>query len=177
MKRTTLLFGAIALFFAGVGVYFSDRHHTPAAPESPVVAKFFAQQMEDSSGKMQSLSAFQGKTLVVNFWATWCAPCVEEMPELTELQSEVANKNIQILGIGIDSPSNIREFSAKYKITYPLFMAGVSGTELSRQFGNQAGGLPFTVLIDPKGNVRKTYLGRLKMEQLRADLQVVSTAP
>lgn len=177
MKRNALLFGVIALFFAGVGIYFGVRHHTPAAPESPAVANFFAQQMEDASGKVQSLSAFQGKTLIVNFWATWCAPCVEEMPELTELQSEIASKNIQILGIGIDSPSNIREFATKYKITYPLFMAGVSGTELSRQFGNQAGGLPFTVLIGPKGDVRKTYLGRLKMDQLRADLHALSAAP
>ena len=177
MKRTTLLFGAIALFFAGIGIYFGVRHHAPVAPESPVVANFFAQQMEDSGGKMQQLSSFQGKTLIVNFWATWCAPCVEEMPELTALQSEVASQNVQILGIGIDSPSNIREFAARYKITYPLFMAGVSGTELSRQFGNQAGGLPFTVLIGPKGDVRKTYLGRLKMDQLRADLQALSAAP
>ena len=92
------------------------------------------------------------------------------MPELTELQTELAGKNIQILGIGIDSPSNIREFAAKYKITYPLYIAGLTGSELSRQFGNQAGGLPFTVIIGPKGDVRKTYLGRLKMDQLRADI-------
>lgn len=177
MKKNTLLFGAIALFFVGVGMYFGVRHHTPAPPESPAVANLFAQQMEESGGKTQSLSTYQGKTLIVNFWATWCAPCVEEMPELTALQSEVAPKNIQILGIGIDSPSNIREFAAKYKITYPLFMAGMSGTDLSRQFGNQAGGLPFTVLIGPKGEVTKTYLGRLKMDQLRADLQTMSAAP
>lgn len=173
MKRNAL-FGAIALFFAGVGLYFGVLHHTPAKPESPAVAALFAQQMENVAGQIQPLSHFQGKTLVINFWATWCAPCVEEMPELTALQQEVAPQNIQILGIGIDSPSNIREFAAKYQITYPLFMAGVSGTELSRQFGNQAGGLPFTVIVGPNGAVEKTYLGRLKMDQLRADLQALT---
>jgi thiol-disulfide isomerase/thioredoxin len=122
---------------------------------------------------MQPLSQWQGQTLIVNFWATWCAPCVEEMPELTALQTELAPSNIKIIGIGIDSSDNIREFTAKYKITYPLYIAGGSGIELSRQFGNQTGGLPFTVIIGPKGNIKKTYLGRLKMDQLRADIRAL----
>lgn len=171
MKRNALLVGVIALVFAGVGVYLSSQHHMPAAPESAAVASFLAQEMTDADGKAHKLSQWQGKTLIVNFWATWCAPCVEEMPELTALQTELAPKDIQILGVGIDSPSNIREFAAKYKITYPLYIAGMTGTELSRQFGNQTGGLPFTVIIGPKGDVKKTYLGRLKMDQLRADIK------
>lgn len=171
MKKP-LLFGCIALIFAGIGIWFGVRHHTPAIPESPAVAALFAQQFEDVDGKTQSLSHFRGKTLVVNFWATWCAPCVEEMPELTALQREVASHNIQIVGIGIDSPSNIRAFAAKYQIAYPLFMAGMTGTDLSRNLGNQTGGLPFTVMIGPQGEVLKTYLGRLKMDQLRTDLSV-----
>lgn len=173
MRRNVFLYGAIALFFAAVGIYFGTKHHTPAEPESPAVANFFAQQLEDSNGKIQPLSQWQGKTLIINFWATWCAPCVEEMPELTELQTELLPKNIQILGVGIDSANNIREFAAKYKITYPLYIAGINGSELSRQFGNQAGGLPFTVIIGPKGDVKKTYLGRLKMDQLRADINAL----
>ncbi len=173
MKRNTFLVGAIALLFAGIGMYFGSQHHTPAAPESAAVSSLFAQEMADADGKMHKLSQWQGKTLIVNFWATWCAPCVEEMPELTALQTELAPKNIQILGVGIDSPSNIREFGAKYKITYPLYIAGMTGTELSRQFGNQTGGLPFTVIIGPKGDIKKTYLGRLKMDQLRADIQAL----
>ncbi|MES2024750.1 MAG: TlpA disulfide reductase family protein [Pseudomonadota bacterium] len=173
MRRNVFLYGAIALFFAAVGIYFGTKHHTPADPESPAVANFFAQQLEDSNSKMQPLSQWQGKTLIINFWATWCAPCVEEMPELTELQTELLPKNIQILGVGIDSANNIREFATKYKITYPLYIAGINGSELSRQFGNQAGGLPFTVIIGPKGDVKKTYLGRLKMDQLRADINAL----
>lgn len=170
MKRNIFFFGVIAVAFAGIGIYFGSKHHTPSAPESPAVATFFAQQLEDNDGKIQSLSQWQGKTLVVNFWATWCAPCVEEMPELTELQTELAPNNVQILGLGIDTVSNIREFAGKYKITYPLYIAGVAGTELSRLFGNQSGGLPFTVIIGADGEVKKTYLGRLKMDELRADI-------
>jgi thiol-disulfide isomerase/thioredoxin len=173
MKRNILLFGVIAVIFAAAGMYFGARHHTPAAAESASAANFFAQQLPDPGGRMHLLSQWQGKPLIINFWATWCAPCVEEMPELAALQAELAPKNMHIIGIGIDTPANIQAFAAKYHISYPLYVAGISGTELSRQFGNQSGGLPFTVLIDAKGKIEKTYLGRLQMDQLRADLHAL----
>jgi peroxiredoxin len=95
------------------------------------------------------------------------------MPELTALQKEIQPKNIQILGIGIDNPASISAFADKYQIAYPLYVAGIDGSELSRQLGNQAGGLPFTVLLDASGKVKKTYLGRLKMDELRRDLNAL----
>jgi thiol-disulfide isomerase/thioredoxin len=108
--------------------------------------------------------------MIVNFWAPWCAPCVKEMPELAALATELASKDVAVIGIGIDSPTNIAQFASKFKISYPLYVAGMSGTDLSRQFGNTAGGLPYTVLIGADGQVRKTYLGQLKFDQLKADL-------
>ena len=170
MKRHIFLYAAIAILFVAIGIYFGVKRFTPAAPENTAVADLLTQSMANAQGQAQSLSQWKGKSLVVNFWATWCAPCVQEMPELSALQTEVANKNIQILGIGIDSASNIAEFSSKYRISYPLYVAGMSGTDLSRQFGNQAGGLPFTVLVGSDGKIRKTYLGRLRFEELRKDL-------
>lgn len=170
MKKNLLLFGAVAVLFAAAGIFFGQRQTEPQAAAPSAVANLLAQSMTDASGKQQSLGQWKNQPLLVNFWATWCAPCVEEMPELSALQAELGPKKIQILGIGIDSPSNITEFASKYRISYPLFIAGVSGTELSRQLGNQAGGLPFTVLIGSDGLVRKTYLGRLKMSELRKDL-------
>jgi peroxiredoxin len=173
MKRNILVVGAIALASAISGIYFGASKLTPAAPGatlSPAVAQLFKQSLPDSNGQSQPLAQFQGKGLVLNFWATWCAPCVQEMPELSGLQAELTPKHVQLLGIGIDSPSNIAEFAAKYKIAYPLYVAGMSGTELSRQLGNAAGGLPFTVLIGRDGQVKKTYLGRLKLSELRADI-------
>jgi thiol-disulfide isomerase/thioredoxin len=170
MKRSFVLIGVIAVLFTAIGIYFGVKQYEPAAAEPAVVSQFFAQSMPDIKGQPQALEQWRGKPLVVNFWATWCAPCVEEMPELTQLQSDLSESKVQILGIGIDSPSNIVEFSQKHKIGYPLYVAGMSGTELSRQFGNKAGGLPFTVLIDSKGLISKTYLGRLKMAELRQDI-------
>lgn len=173
MTRKNLIFGAFAVIFASVGVFFGIKHTTPAQAETAAVAQFFSQTLTDANGQAQQMAQWKNKVLVINFWATWCPPCVDEMPELSDLQKQLGTNNVQILGIGIDSASNIAQFSAKHRIGYPLYAGGMSGTELSRQFGNQAGGLPFTVLIDRQGEVKKTYLGRLKMEDLRKDLKAL----
>jgi thiol-disulfide isomerase/thioredoxin len=170
MKRSHFLFLAVAILFGVIGAYFGVKKHAPAAPEQDAVRHFLAQTMPAASGKSESLGQWAGKPLVVNFWATWCAPCVEEMPALTALQSELKTGPVQIIGIGIDSPSNISEFSVKHNIGYPLYVAGLTGTDLSRRFGNQAGGLPFTVLIGSDGSIKKRYTGRLDMKELRKDI-------
>jgi thiol-disulfide isomerase/thioredoxin len=165
-KKNWLIYGGIGLLFAMIGAYAATLKPQPSAP----VQALYAQSLPDASGTPQALAQWKGKAMVLNFWAPWCAPCVEEMPELSQLQKEHAGKNLQVIGIGIDSPSNIAEFAKKFNIAYPVYVAGISGTELSRQFGNKAGGLPYTVLIGADGQIKKTYLGRLKFEQLRADL-------
>lgn len=172
-----LLIGAL---FVGLGMYAGIKTKqagpvtttmapTDGSPQTPVTA-LFAESMNDPAGKPQALAQWKGKALVVNFWAPWCAPCVEEMPELDQLAKDSAKNNINIIGIGIDSPTNIAQFAEKFKISYPLYVAGLSGTDLARQFGNASGGLPYTVLIGADGQVRKTYLGRLKFDELKADL-------
>ncbi|RZI41684.1 TlpA family protein disulfide reductase [Herbaspirillum sp. HC18] len=170
MKKNIVLFGMVAVLFAAIGIFFANTRLASEPPQSGAVGKLLSQSMADANGQQQQLAQWKDKALVVNFWATWCTPCVDEMPELSALQQEIGSKNVQILGIGIDSPSNIAEFAQKYKITYPLYVGGMSGTELSRELGNQAGGLPFTVLIGRDGQVKKTYLGRLKMDDLRQAL-------
>lgn len=170
MKRNTIILSGAGLVFAVAGAFFGMQQLEPAPPQSHAVTNMFSQSLVDAKGQPQPLSQWKDKALVVNFWATWCGPCVDEMPELSALQTEVAPSNIQILGIGIDSTSNIAQFASKYKITYPLYTGGIDATELSRQFGNKAGGLPFTVLVGRDGRVKKTYLGRLKIDELRKDL-------
>ncbi|MDB5762740.1 MAG: putative thioredoxin [Herminiimonas sp.] len=173
MKRNLASYALIGLIFAAAGIYFGIHQVRTETPAASATANFFAQTLTDPQGASHPLIEWKGKALVINFWATWCAPCVQEMPELSALQTELTSKNIQIIGIGIDSTFNILEFSSKYKINYPLYVAGVSGTDLLHRFGNQAGGLPFTVLINPDGQVKKTYLGRLKLEELRKDLALL----
>jgi thiol-disulfide isomerase/thioredoxin len=179
MKRSHLLgYAAVAVLFGAAGAWVATNQKeappplTASAPpgvRGPVEA-LLSHSMADDKGTLQSLSQWQGKPLLVNFWATWCAPCVQEMPELSALQASGKYGKLQVIGIGIDSPSNIAAFAQKLKIAYPLYVDGVAGTDLARQFGNTQGGLPFTVLIGADGEVKKTYLGRLKFDQLQRDL-------
>ena len=170
MKRAYWPMLAVAVVFCAAGAWFGARQFQAVPSAHSAVDAFYRQIMPDAGGTAAAMQQWKGRPLVLNFWATWCAPCVEEMPELTALQKELQPRNVQILGIGIDNPANISAFAAKYKIGYPLYVAGMEGSELSRQLGNQAGGLPFTVLVDASGKVKKTYLGRLKMEELRRDI-------
>ncbi|MTW10307.1 redoxin family protein [Pseudoduganella eburnea] len=172
----------VAVLFLGAGAWYGTHQKqadapitttAPAGMASPVTA-MMAESLPNEKGVKEALSKYQGKNLLVNFWAPWCAPCVEEMPELSELQKSALGKKIQVIGIGIDSPSNIAEFTQKVKVAYPIYVAGMSGTELSRNFGNTQGGLPFTVLIGADGTVKKTYLARLKFDDLKADLAALN---
>ena len=171
---------AVAVIFCALGVVFGSKTKAPApvaanaAAPAAAATTLYAQSLNDLAGKPQALSQWKGKPLLVNFWATWCGPCVQEMPELSALANEEgangATKRYNIIGVGIDSPSAMSEFATKHNIKYPLLVGGMGGTELSRAFGNTNGGLPFTVLIGADGQVRKTYLGKLKFDELKADL-------
>jgi thiol-disulfide isomerase/thioredoxin len=165
---------AVAAIFCALGVVFGSKTKPVQAPAtaaaSPASTNLYAQTLNDLSGKPQTLAQWKGKPLLVNFWATWCAPCVQEMPELSALANEEGGKRFNVIGLGIDSPSAMSEFAAKHNIKYPLYVGGMGGTDLSRAFGNTNGGLPFTVLIGADGQVRKTYLGKLKFDELKADL-------
>lgn len=174
MKKKIVLFSVIALIFAALGMFWGIRQHQAQAPGSAVASHLLDQTMPDVNGKPQPLAQWKNKALIVNFWATWCSPCVEEMPELSALQAEISPEKIQIIGIGVDSAANIAKFVAEHKITYPLYTGGMGAAELSRQFGNKAGALPFTVLIGRDGQIRKTYLGRLKIKELRNELKTFS---
>lgn len=171
MKQSTIVIALIAIVFAGAGAWYGNQRSTHSTKEPAPVSALFAQSLPDLANTSQPLAQWRGKPLLVNFWATWCAPCVQEMPELSALQTEVGEGSVRIVGIGIDSAANIREFAKKLPVTYPLMIGGMEASELSRQLGNQAGGLPFTVLIDADGRIRKTYLGRLKLDELRRDLR------
>jgi peroxiredoxin len=170
MKQRWPLLLLIAILFAGIGVYVGVNRYSPSPAAGDGSARFFALALPDASGSTIPMSQYRGKPVLVNFWATWCPPCVDEMPELNALQQEFGTRKLQIVGIGIDSAANIAEFAKKQKIDYPLVVGGASGTDLSRQLGNKSGGLPFTVLIDSNGKLSKHYLGRVKIDELRRDL-------
>jgi thiol-disulfide isomerase/thioredoxin len=121
----------------------------------------FAATLPDEKGKPQNLAQYAGKTVVLNFWATWCEPCREEMPELSQLHEEYKDKNLVVLGVAIDDVATIGEFLKETKVSYPLFAAEMQGMEIASNLGNSKGVLPYTVIIKADGSVAKTYFGRI----------------
>ncbi len=167
-RRGWVLAGGVAVVAAGVGAVVGWQRLRPGPAADDAVALLLGQTLPDSTGSPLPLSRFAGRPLVVNFWATWCPPCVEEMPELSDLHRELAPKGVGMVGIGIDTAAKIAEFARKAPVSYPLVVAGMGGTEIARRFGNQAGVLPYTVLVGRDGRVAHRLLGRVDIVRLRA---------
>ncbi|OVZ56584.1 hypothetical protein CDO44_20395 [Pigmentiphaga sp. NML080357] len=168
-RRQLLLYGGAGVAAAVLGGGVAWWRLSPGAASDRAVNILYAQTLEGLDGRSYPFEQWRGRRLVVNFWATWCPPCVDEMPELDMLHKEFANE-AQFVGIGIDSASNMQKFVQKVPVGYPLLIAGNVGTELARELGNTSGGLPFTVVIDEKGAVIHQYSGRIKPDVLRGVL-------
>ena len=130
----------------------------------------FAATLNDANGNPVALSSYKGKVLIVNFWATWCPPCREEMPELSELSIELAAKNIALIGIAVDDAQSIKDFQKETPVANPLLEAEVEGAPMATGLGNDKGVLPFTVVIDANGRLIKSFFGKVSKAQLLASL-------
>lgn len=158
---------SLGLSAAVAGTYFGLRGIEASAASHTTATALFSQTFPDAAGTQHMLADYRGKIIVVNFWATWCTPCVEEIPELSRLQSEYGARNVQFVGIGIDNATNIAEFQKKVHADYPLLVAGANGSDLIRAFGDTAGALPYTLVLDRMGTVRATKLGKVDEAELR----------
>lgn len=158
----------LAAFCALAGTLWSWQR-SGAAPDSadPAALHLFAQKLPDADGVDRPLSTWRGKLLVVNFWATWCAPCVEEMPELQRFADQFAPRGMAVLGIGVDDLDKIREFRRQHQLHIPLLAAGFDGMELARQLGNPEPVLPYTALISPDSRILEEHSGRIGLDELR----------
>lgn len=167
---TRRLWLAVAITIAlamGAGVYLgnSQKLRDPE-PDTDAYHRLLGTSLRDSSGKLQSLAQWQGKTLIVNFWATWCPPCREEMPVLSRLQTKHAANGVQIVGIALDNADNVARFVARSPTSYPLLIGDASSSELTRALGNVQLALPYTVVFGPGGDTRMTRLGLVSENEL-----------
>ena len=158
----------IGLFALIVGIVSSQWvfKKSEAIPD-PAVTLFLENDWQTPEGKPINTKHWQGKILVVNFWGSWCPPCVEEMPTLEKLQQEFFQQNVLFIGIGIDSPSNIRDFLLKTPVSYPIANGGVQGSAMYRALGDTQAALPYTVVIDVNGKIKSTRLGKIQENDLR----------
>lgn len=171
MKKPTQigLFVGIATLAAGIGVavHLAGRETpVPGIAAATAAPALMAARLPDLEAHPQTLEQWRGKVIVVNFWATWCAPCREEIPELVKFQRDFGPKGVQIVGIAIDAADKVRPYAANMKMNYPILIGDADGVELVQRAGNPLGGLPFTVILDRRGNAVHSHLGSLTADKL-----------
>jgi len=180
-RRRLLTAGVAAgAVLAGLGVAWWRQSGAPAAgrgaaAEGSKVATAASGGSLDSlwslslarpEGGELALGTLRGKPLLINFWATWCPPCLRELPEIDRFHREFSPRGWQVLGVAIDGPTPVREFLTRVKIGFPTVLAGLEGAELVNRLGNPQGGLPFSVMIDGAGQVLQRKLGETHFAEL-----------
>lgn len=161
-RRTVLALTAAAAAAIGAGVAWRRL-----ALDEPQDQGIWHHQFADLDDELITLADFKGQPLLLNFWATWCPPCVAEMPMLSDFHLRAQEKGWRMLGLAVDQPEPVRRFLQQTPVSYRIAIAGFAGVELTRQLGNTQGGLPFTVVFAADGSVQHRKLGQLSA----ADLQ------
>jgi thiol-disulfide isomerase/thioredoxin len=167
-RRRDLLVAGVAVTAAAAGAGLAWWRHAPRETGSTVLESFWASSFDTPQGPALAMAGLRGKLLLINFWATWCPPCVAELPLLDAFFRQHADKNWQVLGLAIDQPSAVRAFLARTPVNFPVGLAGLEGTELGKSLGNSSGGLPFSVVVSPAGEVLHRRMGRLSESDLAA---------
>lgn len=166
VTRRQGLVAGVALGAAGLGAWWSNRRHTPQPPLDGAELAFWASEFLDPEGRTLRMADLRGQPLLVNFWATWCPPCVEELPLLNAFQREQAARGWRLVGLAVDQVEPVRRFLQKLPLDFPVGMAGLAGTDLGRSLGNANGGLPFTVTFSRDGSVRHRKIGQVSADDL-----------
>ncbi|HEY1327778.1 MAG TPA: TlpA disulfide reductase family protein [Casimicrobiaceae bacterium] len=148
----------VGVHVARDGLGWGDRQKAATA--------LLAVELPDAAGQLQRMDQWRGRVLVVNFWATWCVPCREEMPQFIRTQADEGGKGLQFVGIAVDSADKVAKFSKDIGLNYPTLVGGLGAMDLSRDLGNRLMALPFTIVLDRNGRVVHTQLGVLKLDKL-----------
>jgi thiol-disulfide isomerase/thioredoxin len=161
----------LALIALAAGLWMGVLRNSPQETAEPATASLWKLGFPDSNGQQQRLSQWRGQVVVLNFWASWCAPCREEMPDFVALRTEYRTKGVEFIGIAMDNPANVTRFLQQFPVNYPILVGEDGAYSLIRQLGNQNGGLPYTIVIDRRGNIVRNHLGRLTRNMLESDLR------
>jgi len=167
-RRQVLIALGLAVAVAlGAGAVWTWQRSANAAAAAEAATWLYDVKLPDADGVEHPLKTWRGMLLVVNFWATWCTPCIEEMPELQRFADEFADHNVVVIGIGVDDADRIRDFRREHALRLPLLAAGFDGMDLARRLGNPQPVLPYTALISPDGRILEEHSGRVQPPELR----------
>lgn len=164
MNRRLLLGAGVGAAAAAAGAGYAVLRSLASGPDT--VPALWDLSFEQPGGGTLAMSALRGKPLLINFWATWCPPCLREMPLLDRFHRDKLSSGWQVVGIAVDGPTPVKEYLAKLPISFPIGLAGMEGAELSRTLGNVNGALPFTVVFNAAGQVIGRKLGAISEKEL-----------
>lgn len=173
--KLPVVFAGVALLaaLAGTALWLGERSTVPSPKAPPAIAPtaLYASSFRDADGHARSLGQFQGQVLVLNFWATWCAPCRAEMPAFSRVSRKWAGRGVQFIGLSSESPDVIAAFAREVPVSYPLW-SGDGVETLAQRLGNRLGVLPFTAIVGPAGAVLEVRAGPYTEPELEARMQV-----
>ncbi|MFZ5573981.1 MAG: TlpA family protein disulfide reductase [Pseudomonadota bacterium] len=175
MNRKSLILMPLAVAALAAGMWLAQARYAPQPPAAPVAAEFWSLRFPDVTGQPQAMNQWRGRVVVLNFWASWCAPCREEMPDFAGLRDEYHAKGVEFVGIAIDSPGRVASFLRDYPVSYPILIGEGAATNLAERLGNPSGALPYTIVLDRDGRVVMHHLGRLHRGALDAVLRKFAT--
>lgn len=170
MRLKTLVLIPLALAALAGGIWLAQTRYAPQTPATPAIDALWQLGFPDLQGQQQALSQWRGQVVVLNFWASWCAPCREEMPDFAALRAQYHENGVEFVGIAIDNATNVTFFLQQHPVNYPILIGEGAAHSLARQLGNPSGALPYTIVLDRDGTPVLNHLGRLPRATLEATL-------
>lgn len=161
MKPAIIVLILVSAFFASTLLVLNDKQ----AEQQTIPLESFS--LPDMSGTLTPISNWQGKILIINFWATWCPPCLKEIPDFIELQAEYASKNVQFIGIAIDDVQFVEDYISFIDINYPILIAKTEGEQLARKLGNVMNAIPYTIIVNQQSQIVFRHPGELSKQRIR----------
>jgi thiol-disulfide isomerase/thioredoxin len=167
---TKIVINLVLAGIIGAGLWFTF-HNKPASTQAPTATKILPQQlpsfsMKDTTGAIRSSNEWSGKILIVNFWATWCPPCIEEMPVLVDFQYQYSPQGVQVVGVAVDNLDQVKDFIELYEINFPVIIGQNEAIELGKKMGNRISALPYTAIFDQNGKTLYAQPGKVNQDQL-----------
>jgi thiol-disulfide isomerase/thioredoxin len=173
MRLKALVLIPLALAALAGGVWMAQTRYAPHAPAISAVDGLWQLGFPDLQGHHQALSQWRGQVVVLNFWASWCAPCREEMPDFAMLRSQHKGNGVEFIGIAVDNVANVTQYLRSQPVNYPILVGEGAAHSLARQLGDSSGSLPYTIVLDREGKQVLSHLGRLPRAKLEAALRKI----